>query len=197
VRDLDLEAGTLRVSGKTGAREIHLAPATLMLLCRAASGKRPDAVLLPPADRPYWTRNLHDKRFARAVAKAEVDRATCFYSLRHSFISHALKCLVPVKAIADHCGTSLAMVERSYGKFIIADKARYAAISCPELRVDDTGAKVVQLRRPTRLPGRRSTLYPSTRRSLKPLKAMSTSHGRAARAVSRSAGHTGGPTGPG
>ena len=144
VRDLDLDAGTLRVAGKTGEREIHLAPATALLLHRATSGKRPDAHLLPPAGGSRWNRGLHARRFANAVAKAGLDPATCFYSLRHSYISGALRQLVPVQAVADHCGTSPAMIAAHYARFVTADKRRYAEIACPELSVDGS-AEVVRI----------------------------------------------------
>ena len=146
VRDLDLDAGTLRVDGKTGGREIHLAPATILLLRRAASGKSPEERLLAPPERASWTENLHRRRFAAAVRRAGLDPETCFYSLRHSYICHALKRLVPVKALATATGTSMGMIERHYAKFIVADQRRYAEIACPALSVDGTGAEVVRLR---------------------------------------------------
>jgi integrase len=145
VRDFDADAGTLLVSGKTGSRSIYLAPATALLLRRAASGKRPDDLLLPPADRPSWSHNLHSKRFAVAVRKAGLDPAATFYALRHSFISHALRNLLPVKAVADHVGSSMVMLERHYAKFIAADRRRYAEIACPELSVDGSTAEVVHI----------------------------------------------------
>jgi len=146
VRDLDLDASTLKVSGKTGTREIHLATATIQLLRRCAAGKRPGDLLLPPADQPAWTHNLPTKRFARAVRRAGLDPNVIFYSLRHTFISRALRNLIPVKAVADHCGTSMAMVEVHYAKFIIADRQRYAELAAPGLRVDGADDKVVRIR---------------------------------------------------
>jgi integrase len=145
VHHFDPDAGTLRVDGKTGPREIYLAPATILLLRRTASGRPPNAPLLAPSERATWTENLHRRRFAAAVRKAGLDPATCVYSLRHSYISHALKRLVPVKAVADHCGTSMAMIERHYAKFIVADRRRYAELGCPDLRLDGTGAEIVHI----------------------------------------------------
>jgi integrase len=147
VRDFDPTAGTLHVCGKTGAREIYLAEQTVLLLRRAASGRRPDDKLLPPLDRPAWTKNLHHKRFAAAVRTAGLDPAATFYALRHSYISHALKRLVPVKALSDHCGTSMQMIERHYARFIVADRRRYAEIGAPELQIDRSECKVAKLSR--------------------------------------------------
>jgi len=83
------------------------------------------------------------------VARAGIDPKTTFYALRHAYISHALKVGVPAKAVADHCGTSLRMIEANYAKFMPEDRARYAAIAAPALRVSAEPSKVVPLRRET------------------------------------------------
>jgi integrase len=145
VRDLDLEEATLRVSGKTGARDIHLPADALALLRRLASGKRPDEHLLTTADGKPWTKSLHARRVAAAVVKAGLDPETTLYALRHSYISRALKAGIPVKAVADQCGTSIAMIQRFYAKFIPSDLAEYAQRAAPPLRTD-AGQKVVALR---------------------------------------------------
>ncbi len=48
--------------------------------------------------------------------------------------SRALRAGVPAKAVADHCGTSLLMIRRNYAKFMVEDRARYAALAAPPLR---------------------------------------------------------------
>ncbi|MGH6895753.1 MAG: tyrosine-type recombinase/integrase [Geminicoccaceae bacterium] len=134
-RDLDPEAATLRVSGKTGTREIHLDDQALALLRRLASGKKPGDRLLTTAAGTPWTASLHRRRVAAAVDYAGLDPATTLYALRHSYISGALK-KVPVKAVADQCGTSIAMIQRFYAKFIPGDLAKYAKKAAPKLRAD-------------------------------------------------------------
>jgi integrase len=93
-----------------------------------------------------WTRSFHTRRFAAAVAAARLDPDTTFHALRHSYISRALKAGVPAKAVAVHCGTSLAMIARHYSKFLAEDRKRYAAIAAPPLRLELTGDKVSPLR---------------------------------------------------
>jgi integrase len=145
VRDFDATASMLAVSGKTGPREIYLPPAAAALLRQLVSGKRADDWLLTTGAGGRWTPSLHERPFAAAVAKAGLDPATTFYSLRHSYISRALVAGIPTKAVASHCGTSAAMVERFYAKFISSDQQRYAALAAPQLRVC-TDEKVVALR---------------------------------------------------
>ena len=146
VRAFDPDAGTLDLDGKTGPRTIHLAPPTILLLRRLASGKQPDDFLFTNVHGRPWGHN-HDYQFERAVYRAKLDPATCLYSLRHSYVSHALKTGVPAKAVADHCGTSMQMLERYYAKILVGDKARYAAMAAVDLEADIPDGEVVPLRR--------------------------------------------------
>jgi integrase len=146
VRDFDANAAILTVSGKTGERPIHLPPAAVTLFRQLASGKRPQDYLLTTAASTRWTASLHARPFAAAVTRAGLDPATVFYSLRHTWISRALANGVPVKAVGDHCGTSILMLQRYYAKFIPGDQQRYAAIAAPALQIGEAGAKVVPLR---------------------------------------------------
>ena len=50
VRDLDADAATLRVAGKTGRREVHLVPEALAVCRELASGRPPDAHLFATAE---------------------------------------------------------------------------------------------------------------------------------------------------
>jgi integrase len=134
VREFDADAGTLQVRGKTGSRDIHLPPAAVVLLRKAASGKRPHDHLLTRDGAPWG--GAYGRPFAAAVARAGLDPDTVFYSLRHSYISRALKAGVPVKGVADHAGTSIMMLQRFYAKHIPGDQQRYAAMAAPSLSVE-------------------------------------------------------------
>jgi hypothetical protein len=48
-----------------------------------------------------------------------------FYATRHTFISVALSKGCNLKWVAGYCGTSVEMIEKSYGKFIADDGAAY------------------------------------------------------------------------
>jgi site-specific recombinase XerD len=145
VRDLELEAATLRVRGKTGEREIYLDPDALQQLRRLAAGKKPNDYLLTTATGTPWTKSLHSRRVAAAVEKAGLDPETTLYALRHSYISGALKKGADVGGIAKQCGTSIAMIQRYYGKWVPSDLAKLARKAAPKLRTD-AQEKVVALR---------------------------------------------------
>jgi integrase len=151
VRDLDLERATLAVKsnkghrGKIRRRDIYLPAATLARLRRLTSGKQPDDHLFLTSAGTPWMKSQHKRPFEAAVKKTGLDQGTCFYSLRHSYISRALKMGVPTQAVAAQCGTSAAMIERHYAKFIRSDLARYAQEAAPVLKIDPDD-KVVQLK---------------------------------------------------
>jgi integrase len=146
VRDFDADAAILTVSGKTGERPIHLDQQAASLLRQLASGKSPQDHLLTTATGSRWTHSLHARPFAAAMKRAGLDPDTVFYSLRHTYISRGLVNGVPTKAVADHCGTSIAMLQRYYAKFIPSDQRRYAAVAAPTLKIGEPAAKVVPLR---------------------------------------------------
>ena len=53
-----------------------------------------------------------------SALRATAIRPRKFYATRHTFISIALSNGVNLKWLAEYCGTSVAMIERSYGRFL-------------------------------------------------------------------------------
>jgi site-specific recombinase XerD len=145
VRDLDLAHATLTVRGKTGAREIHLDPDALRQLRQLTSGKRPNDYLLTTAKGGPWTKSRHQRPVAVAVEKAGLSPDTTLYALRHTYISRALTRGADVGGVAKQCGTSIAMIQRFYGKWVPGDLARIAKKAAPKFRTEPA-TKVVALR---------------------------------------------------
>jgi len=54
----------------------------------------------------------------QAALRASGIRPRKFYATRHTFISIALTRGVNLKWLADYCGTSVAMIEKHYGRFL-------------------------------------------------------------------------------
>ena len=71
------------------------------------------------------------------------DERKMFYAPRHTCVGRALKVGAPPKAAAGHCGTSLAMIQRHYSKFIPEDRRRYAALAASTLQLDRGEAELV------------------------------------------------------
>lgn len=113
----------LREHTKTAAaeREITLFPDLLAIL----QGRKV-VRLAPVPDAPFFVdsegREIDQHRFstgvwARCLASLEIG-ARGVYACRDTFISHALTAGRPPKAVAEYCGTSLAMIDRHYGKYM-------------------------------------------------------------------------------
>jgi integrase len=160
VRDFDAAQGTLAVHGKTGGRVIHL-PDDAIAICGRLSARRPgDTLLLLRENGRRWSRTDHKRPFARAVTAARdeafaagrtgeaPEEETTFYALRHTYISSALKAGVPPKAVADHCGTSLAMIQKHYSKFIPEDRKRYAVMAASTLGLGSEVDRVTRRKAP-------------------------------------------------
>ena len=92
--------------------------------CRYARGRlilKPDAYLFTnPDGNPINHKEWPRKSFYPVLRKLQI-RLRDFYSTRDTFISEMLRRGENVKAIAEYCGTSAAMIERSYGRYFPRD----------------------------------------------------------------------------
>lgn len=128
VADLDFAERVLRIpDGKTGARDVVLSDAALAHFKLLARDKLPGAYLHMAADGAAWRKNVMAYWFRAAVkaaneAGAALPEGTCYYSLRHAFISWALLAGVRTQVVAENTGTSVSMIERHYGKFLKRDR---------------------------------------------------------------------------
>jgi integrase len=119
-------------SGKGGSRnrsakkaERYSVPITVQLaakLKQAAKGRSDDAPLLLQSDGSAWGDNP-GQRYHREVGKVvtaiglDPDEVT-MYCLRHSSIVRGLLLNVPIRLVASLHNTSVAMIERTYSKYI-------------------------------------------------------------------------------
>jgi integrase len=93
-------------------------PPTLVTKLKAVAGDRlADAPLLQRPDGAAWQYSDHSRPFARALAAAGLPKVVP-YALRHSSIVRALLRGLAVRLVADMHDTSVAMLERTYAKYI-------------------------------------------------------------------------------
>jgi integrase len=122
VRDLNAARHTLHVDGKTGERVVSLTAESAEFLRQRASGRAPDAPLLPRLDGSRWPRSWHHKAIKRAAALAGLPASVSFYTLRHAHISRALEAGMPLSLVAENCGTSLRMLEVNYAHVLASTR---------------------------------------------------------------------------
>lgn len=111
----DGRTGTLRLTGKTGERQIPLSPDALALFQRLAKGKLPGAPLLTRDDGKPWGHSDWDKLVRRAAEAAGLPSGVCLYTMRHSFITAAITGGLSALDVARLVGTSLPMIDKHYG----------------------------------------------------------------------------------
>jgi integrase len=130
-RDVDRTAGVLYVRrtisngqivdlGKTARsrRQVPLSPRALDAI--DALPPRLDSRFVIPARRggPFDLANFRRREWSPAVEASGVRRPARIYDLRSTFASNALAASVSVFELARIMGTSVAMIERSYGTLI-------------------------------------------------------------------------------
>jgi integrase len=70
--------------------------------------------------RPINEDKWRKKYWYRALRPCNI-RPRKFYATRHTFISDALSQGANIKWLAEYCGTSVAMIEKHYGRYIKSD----------------------------------------------------------------------------
>lgn len=134
----DARTKTIRLSGKSGARDVPLAGAALVLLERLARSKLPTAPLFARDDGRPWTKMEWSRAVRAASAAAIVKDArgnpltehdgiavrlpegVCLYSCRHSYISQSIQDGLGLLDVARLTGTSLKMINDHYGHLVQA-----------------------------------------------------------------------------
>ena len=76
---------------------------------------------MPRDDGSPWDRYFLSKRFREVVKKAKLPAWASFYSLRHWYISQALKAGVDIELLARNVGSSATIIRKHYHKFLQSD----------------------------------------------------------------------------
>ncbi len=122
VAQFDVRAKTLRVGvGKTGARTIILQTSAADFLAEISHKRDLRDFLFVRSDGSRWKKSDQTRPIKDALRAAELSTDGSLYALRHTYISRAIEGRVPLNIIADNCGTSVRMIERTYAK-ILAEK---------------------------------------------------------------------------
>jgi integrase len=120
----DARTKTLRVNvGKTGTRTIILQTSAADLFKRLAASRSPEDFLFVRTDGSRWKRSDQTRPTKDALKMAGLPLDGSIYALRHTYVSHAIEGGVPLNVIAENCGTSVRMIEKTYAK-ILAEKRR-------------------------------------------------------------------------
>jgi integrase len=130
-----------------GQKKIQRRPVPILAelvarLRNVIGNKAPDVSLLTMPSGEAWQKADHSRLFRRAAAATGVDPAkVTIYALRHSNIVRQILAGVPIRVIAVNHDTSVAMLERTYSRYIgdHADAlARDALLNTSAAQSDET-----------------------------------------------------------
>lgn len=119
----DHRTKTLKVTGKTGPRNVPLSPKADALFAGLAKGKLPGAYLLTKDGANRWQHSDWDELVRAAADEAKLPAGVCLYTLRHSWITAALLGGMSTLEVSKIAGTGLTMIEKHYGH-LVNDVAR-------------------------------------------------------------------------
>ena len=104
---------------KTRTRKpMPITPSMTKRLKAAAAGRDASEPLLLLDGRRWESSADHAEPFEQAARAANLPDGATIYCLRHTAITHALLANVPVRLVASSFDTSVAMIEKTYSKFI-------------------------------------------------------------------------------
>lgn len=92
-------------------------------MLRLTQEKTPEDHLFCRINNDPWKPSEQTRPVKAALKAAGLPANGCLYALRHTHISEAIENNVPIIVIAENCGTSVRMIEKTYAK-VLAEKKR-------------------------------------------------------------------------
>jgi len=118
-------------NGKTGSRFVYLSPDAVELFSSLCREQADGPVFLNDHNRP-WTKEQQRRALRKALRAADLPAIT-FYELRHSHASIALSRGINHQILAENMGTSIRMLEKHYGKFMVEVRRSQMSLHAPQL----------------------------------------------------------------
>ena len=133
---LDLNTKTLNlVIGKTGARTIILQNSAVKFFQQLALNRNQEDYLFLKEDQTKWKRSDQTRPMKAALKAAGLSQNGSIYALRHTYISKAIEGLVPLNIIAENCGTSIRLIEKTYSKILAQSRRNFIENGAPTLDI--------------------------------------------------------------
>ncbi|WP_240703522.1 tyrosine-type recombinase/integrase [Thermomonas aquatica] len=118
-KDYDARSTTVKFRTKTGERIIPVSPAAKELFDRLAKDKLPKALMFTDGGEA-WTAQAWAPKVKAAARKAGLTSNVVAYTLRHCWITDAIGSGMDVVTVARLTGTSIEMINKTYGHLVHA-----------------------------------------------------------------------------
>jgi integrase len=134
IAHFDERSGTLKVNvSKTGARTIVLQSSASEFFTKLTKDRERDNYIFVREDASRWKRSDQTRPIKEALDKGGLPEEGSIYALRHTYISQAIEGGVPLNIIADNCGTSVRMIEKTYEKILAEKRREFIQIGAPSI----------------------------------------------------------------
>jgi integrase len=100
-------------------------------LSKVSQGRDPRDFLFVRSDGRRWKKSDQTRPIKEALTAAGLSIEGSIYALRHTYISRAIEGRVPLNIIADNCGTSVRMIEKTYAKILAEKRREFIELGAP------------------------------------------------------------------
>jgi integrase len=130
----DVDNGSLKISiGKTGSRNIILQSSAINFFRSITKERSAEKYLFVRNDGSRWKRSDQTRPFKEALSATELSTEGSLYALRHTYVSMAIEGGVPLNVVAENCGTSVRMIEKTYAKILAENRRDFIERGAPML----------------------------------------------------------------
>ena len=134
IADFDPRTSTLQINvGKTRFRTVILQSSAASFLSSIATGRSSDNFLFVRSNGTRWKRSAQTRPIKEALKAAGLSPDGNLYALRHTYVSIAIEGGVPLNVIAENCGTSVRMIEKTYAKILAENRRDFIEKGAPKL----------------------------------------------------------------
>lgn len=131
------------------AHPVYLTDEAVQFFKRQTSGRKRTEPMFPHPRGGRWGKSDQNRPMRAAIQAAGLDddgRSISFYTLRHSYISHAVMALIPMFVVARNVGHSdTRMIEKHYGHLARDWEAAQFRDRMPSWDVGDDDGKVTDI----------------------------------------------------
>lgn len=131
---LDADNGSLRINAsKTGSRNVILQSSAINFFRNLTNSRSVDDYIFVRTDGTRWKRSDQTRPIKEALRAAGLPMEGSLYALRHTYVSMAIEGGMPLNVIAENCGTSVRMIEKTYAKILAENRREFIEQGAPKL----------------------------------------------------------------
>ena len=134
ISHFDADNGSLRINdGKTGSRNVILQSSAINFFKVVTKDRSADEYIFVRNDGTRWKRSDQTRPIKEALKLAGLPPEGSLYALRHTYVSMAIEGGMPLNVIAENCGTSVRMIEKTYSKILAENRREFIEQGAPKL----------------------------------------------------------------